>query len=77
VADVLHMPPRPRQKGRRRERPIEGAPLAAVIDGVAFRDPTKPTYAELTAYIDRLAYHLLMAGRTVRDLSQASEAYRE
>lgn len=70
MADILHMPLRPRPKGRRRERPIEGAPLAEV-DAIDFGASEKPTYAELTAYIDRIAYHLLEAGRAVMDLSQA------
>jgi hypothetical protein len=76
MADVLHMPLRPALKGRPRNQPIEGAPLAQVIEGVAFRDPLKPARAEINVLIDRIAYHLLMAGRTVQDLSQASEAYR-
>ena len=75
MADILHMPARPVRKGRPRNRPIDGAPVAQVIDDVAFRGAAKPTRAEINAYIDRIAYHLLMAGRTVRDLSRASQAY--
>jgi hypothetical protein len=47
--------------GRRRERPIEGAPLAHVVEGIDFREASKPTYAEVKASIRKLAYHLMQA----------------
>jgi hypothetical protein len=74
MADILTMPTRPRQKGRRREKQIEGAPLADVIDGVDFREASKPTHAELTASINKVAYHLLWASRS---LAEMFPAYRD
>ncbi|WNC88820.1 hypothetical protein RI103_14045 [Paraburkholderia sp. FT54] len=73
MADILHMPPRPLRKGRRRERPTEGAPLAPVIDGPQFLEPNKPTYAEVKAAVDKLAYHLLGAMRAAKEIFPAYE----
>jgi hypothetical protein len=64
MADILHMPPRPPRKGRPRNRPIEGAPLAQLIDGVDFREANKPTYAEIQADLNRVAHYLLRAMRS-------------
>lgn len=71
MADILHMPPQPRQRGRRRERPIEGAPLAHVIDGVDFRETNKPTYDEVKRSLDKLTYHLTWAMRAAKEMFPA------
>jgi hypothetical protein len=71
MAEILHMPLRPRQKGRRREKPIQGAPLAAVIVGIDFRETDKPTYAEVKSAVDKLAYHLLWAMRAAKEIFPA------
>lgn len=61
MAEILQMPAHPTRKGRRRERPIEGVPLASVIDGIDFREVNKPTYEEVKASVNRLAHHLRLA----------------
>jgi hypothetical protein len=70
MADVLHMPPRPIRKGRPRSQPVKGAPLAEVID---FHEANKPTYVEVKASVDKLAYHLLWAMRAAKEIFPAYE----
>ena len=71
MAEILHMPAWARQNGRRRERPIEGTPLAQVIDGIDFREANKPTYAEIKASLDKLAYHLWQASEAAAKIFPA------
>lgn len=73
MAEILRMPAPPRQKGRRRERPIVGAPLAQVINGVDFREAGKPTYDEIKRSLDKLSYHLLHAARAAKKIFPAYE----
>ncbi|MFM0732350.1 hypothetical protein PQQ52_17835 [Paraburkholderia sediminicola] len=73
MAEILHMPTRPPRKGRRREKPVQGAPLAAVIDGIDFREANKPTYAEMKASLDKLAYHLWQASEAASKMFPAYE----
>lgn len=67
------MPAPLRQKGRRRERPIVGAPLAQVINDVDFREAGKPTYEEVKRSLDKLSYHLLQAARAAKEMFPAYE----
>jgi hypothetical protein len=77
MAEIMHMPPRPRERGRRRERPVEGAPLAQVIiNGTDFREAIKPTHAEINASIDKLSYHLPGAVRAMKEIARAHEQCR-
>jgi hypothetical protein len=71
MAEILHMPPRLARKGRRRERPIVGAPMARVVEGINFREANKPTYEEVRASINRLAHHLASACEACRELFSA------
>lgn len=73
MAKILHMPSRHIRKGRRRERPIEGAPLAQVLEDINFRVAEKPTYAEVKTSVDALAYHLLWAMRAAKEIFPAYE----
>ena len=68
MADVLHMPPRPRQKGRRRVRPIEGEPLAQTFD---FHVNPKPTPAEVKDAIQKLALAVVQAARATKVINRA------
>lgn len=71
MAEILQMPPQTPRKGRRRERPIKGAPLAQVIDEIDFREASKPTYEEVKSAVDKLAYHLMWAMRAAKEIFPA------
>ncbi|RQR94545.1 hypothetical protein DIE04_19005 [Burkholderia sp. Bp8994] len=73
MAEIIHMPTRQLRKGRRREKPIQGAPLADVIDDIDFRAASKPTYEEIKASLDKLAYHLIWASRAAKEIFPAYE----
>ncbi|MDQ7978714.1 hypothetical protein QYH69_15795 [Paraburkholderia sp. SARCC-3016] len=70
MAEILDMPLQPRQKGRRRERPIKGAPMALIIDGVDFRKAIGPTPEEVKQANDQLALHLLQTVRAAQELQK-------
>lgn len=71
MADILHMPARARPKGRRRKQPIEGAPLADVIEAIRRMQDTEPTYAEIRRDLNQVAHHLLRAIRAAEKIFPA------